>query len=65
MTYSLQISIYETYFDLKKKQLGLNKFKENENRYVVEAALLGGIFSGCIMNSFECLTFIKMTDKDA
>lgn len=50
--------------DLKKRKWGLKSFKENENRYVVEAALIGGAISGIIMNSFECIMYIRMADLE-
>ena len=53
---------YETYMDLKKKRMGLKLFKENEGRYVVEAALIGGALSGILMNSFECIVILRMAE---
>ena len=57
--------IYETYMDQKKKKGGLKKFKENENRYVVEAALIGGALSGVLMNSFECIVYLRMAEQES
>ena len=54
--------IYETYMDLKKKKDGLRVFKERESRYVVEAALMGGALSGLLMNSFECIVYLRMAE---
>ena len=53
--------IYETYMDLKKKRHGNESFKEHEWHYVLEAAMLGGALSGCLMNSFECIMYLKMS----
>ena len=64
LSYSILMVIYETYMDLKKAKHGLEKFKKNENRYVVEAALLGGFLSGLLMNSFECIVVLKMADQE-
>ena len=55
--------IYETYMDLKKRKWGNESFKKNENRYVIEAALLGGLISGCLMNSFECIVYLRICDS--
>lgn len=57
--------IYETYMDLKKKKWGITEFKKHENRYVVEAALLGGFLSGLLMNSFECIVILRMADQES
>ena len=65
LSYSILMVIYETYMDLKKAKHGLEKFKRNENRYVVEAALLGGFLSGLLMNSFECIVVLRMADQEA
>jgi len=65
LSYNLQLVIYETYMDLKKKRWGLQEFKKNENRYVIEAALLGGALSGIVMNSFECVMYMRMAEQDA
>ena len=54
--------IYETYMDLKKRKWGNESFKKYENRYVVEAALLGGLISGCLMNSFECIVYLRICE---
>jgi len=62
LSYSILMVIYETYMDLKKAKHGLEKFKRNENQYVVEAALLGGFLSGLLMNSFECIVVLRMAD---
>ena len=56
---------YETYMDLKKRKYGLKSFKENENRYVIEAALIGGLISGCLMNSFECIVYLRLADQES
>ena len=48
--------------DLKKKKWGIKEFKANENRYVVEAALIGGFLSGVLMNSFECIVYLRIAD---
>ena len=52
--------IYETYMDLMKRRNGRDLFKKNENRHVVEAALLGGALSGLLMNSFECIVYLRI-----
>ena len=57
--------IYETYIDLKKKKDGLKKFKENESRYVVEAAVMGGALSAVLMNSFECIVYLRMAEQES
>lgn len=57
--------IYETYMDMKKAKWGLQEYKKNENRYVVEAALLGGFLSGLLMNSFECIVILRMADQES
>ena len=62
MSSNIQIVIYETYMDTKKKRWGLQEFKKHENRYVVEAALLGGALSGTVMNSFECIMYMRMAE---
>lgn len=64
MSYSIQMVIYETYMDIKKKK-GLKEFRENENRYVVEAALMGGALSGILMNSFECIVYLRMAEQES
>lgn len=65
LSYSIQMVIYETYMDLKKAKYGLENFKKKENRYVIEAALLGGFLSGLLMNSFECIVVLRMADQEA
>lgn len=40
-------------------------FKDNENRYVIEAALIGGALSGLMMNSFECVMYLRMADMES
>jgi hypothetical protein len=62
---TIQLVIYETYMDLKKKKQSKEEFKYNENRYVVEAALIGGFLSGVLMNSFECVMYLRMADQDS
>ena len=62
---TIQLAIYETYMDLKKKKQSKQDFKYNENRYVVEAALIGGFLSGILMNSFECVMYLRMADQDS
>ena len=62
---TIQLEIYETYMDLKKKKQSKQDFKYNENRYVVEAALIGGFLSGILMNSFECVMYLRMADQDS
>eukprot|EP00356_Strombidium_inclinatum_P008673 CAMPEP_0170506398 /NCGR_PEP_ID=MMETSP0208-20121228/54741_1 /TAXON_ID=197538 /ORGANISM="Strombidium inclinatum, Strain S3" /LENGTH=64 /DNA_ID=CAMNT_0010787889 /DNA_START=1023 /DNA_END=1217 /DNA_ORIENTATION=+ len=64
MSNTIQMVIYETYMDLKKRKWGNEVFKQNENRYVVEAALLGGAFSGTLMNSYECIMYRRMAQQD-
>ncbi len=64
MSNTIQMVIYETYMDLKKRKWGNEVFKQNENRYVVEAALLGGAFSGTLMNSYECSMYRRMAQQD-
>jgi len=64
MSNTIQYVIYESYMDLKKRKWGNEVFKKNENRYVIEAALLGGMFSGVLMNSFECVMYIRMAEQD-
>jgi hypothetical protein len=64
LSYSILMVIYETYMDLKKAKHGLEKYKKNENRYVIEAALLGGFLSGLLMNSFECIVVLRMADQE-
>ena len=49
--------------DIKKKKWGEKVFNENSNRYVVESALLGGACSAIIMNSFECIMYIRMAEQ--
>jgi hypothetical protein len=65
LSYSIQMVIYETYMDLKKQKWGIEEFKKNEWRYVVEAALLGGFLSGLVMNSFECIVILRMADQES
>ena len=62
-TYGIQLIIYETYMDLKKRKWGNDSFKKHENRYVIEAALLGGLISGVLMNSFECIVYLRICDS--
>ena len=57
--------IYETYMDLKKKKDGLKVYRENQGRYVVEAALMGGALSGILMNSFECIVYLRMAEQES
>lgn len=64
-SYSIQLVFYETYMDLKKRKWGMESFKQNENRYVVEAALIGGALSGIMMNSFECVMYLRMADMES
>jgi hypothetical protein len=52
--------IYETYMDFMKIRNGQESFKKNENRHVIEAALIGGAFSGILMNSFECIVYLRI-----
>jgi hypothetical protein len=56
---------YETYMDIKKRKWGVEEYKKNENRYVVEAALIGGALSGMLMNSFECVMYLRMADMES
>jgi hypothetical protein len=65
LTYSIQMVIYETYMDLKKVKWGTEYFKAHENRYVIEAALLGGFLSGLLMNSFECIVVLRMAEQES
>eukprot|EP00355_Strombidium_rassoulzadegani_P010708 CAMPEP_0168621744 /NCGR_PEP_ID=MMETSP0449_2-20121227/7870_1 /TAXON_ID=1082188 /ORGANISM="Strombidium rassoulzadegani, Strain ras09" /LENGTH=249 /DNA_ID=CAMNT_0008662909 /DNA_START=574 /DNA_END=1319 /DNA_ORIENTATION=+ len=60
---TIQLVIYETYMDLKKKKVGNREFKLNEGRYVIEAALLGGFITGSLLNSFECVMYMKMAEQ--
>jgi len=53
---------YETFMDLMRKRDGLTKFKQNENRYVIQAAMLGGLLSGLLMNSFECIVYLRIAE---
>jgi hypothetical protein len=64
LTNTFQMVIYETYMDIKKKKYGNQSFKEHESRYVIEAAMVGGFFSGMIMNSFECIMYMKMAKAE-
>ena len=64
-SYSVQFVFYETYMDIKKRKWGAEEFKRNENRYVIEAALLGGAMSGLLMNSFECVMYLRMADMES
>lgn len=50
--------------DLKKRKWGKEEFDKNERRYVIEASLLGGTMAGCMMNSFECIMYMRMADID-
>ena len=63
MSFTIQMSIYETYMDLKKRKWGIESFKQHENRYVIEASLLGGAFSGILMNSFECIVYLRISEQ--
>jgi hypothetical protein len=63
-SYSIQLVFYESYMDVKKRKWGLAEFHRNENRYVIEAALLGGAISGILMNSFECVMYLRMADME-
>jgi hypothetical protein len=65
LSYSIQMVIYETYMDLKKANWGKEYFKAHENRYVIEAALLGGFLSGLLMNSFECIVVLRMAEQES
>jgi hypothetical protein len=51
--------------DLKKKKHGAEKYKQHENWYVIEAALLGGFVTGLLMNSFECIVILRMADHES
>lgn len=62
---NIQIVIYETYMDLKKRKWGIEEFHKNENRYVIEAALIGGVLAGTMMNSFECIMYLKMAELES
>ena len=64
-SYTIQFVFYETYMDMKKRRWGMDEFKQNENRYVVEAALLGGAISGLLMNSFECVMYLRMAEMES
>lgn len=61
-SYTFTFVIYETYMDMKKRKLGNQVFKENESRFVIEASLLAGVFSGTLMNSYECLMYMRMAE---
>lgn len=62
VSYGIQMVFYETYMDLKKRKYGMKAFKEKENRYVIEAAILGGLMTGVIMNSFECIVYLRIAE---
>ena len=64
MSNTIQYVIYESYMDLKKRKWGNEVFRKHENRYVIEAALIGGLFSGTLMNSFECVMYIRMAEQE-
>ena len=32
---------------------------------MIEAALIGGLISGCLMNSFECIVYLRLADQDS
>jgi hypothetical protein len=51
--------------DIKKRKWGEEEFHKNEKRYVIEAALIGGVFAGMLMNSFECIMYLKMAELES
>lgn len=50
--------------DMKKRKWGKEEFAKNESRYVIEASVLGGMIAGCLMNSFECVMYMRMADME-
>lgn len=59
---AMQFSIYEKILDHKKKQMGMEKFRESELKINCFAGFVAGSVAAAITNSFESITVAKQTD---
>jgi hypothetical protein len=53
---AMQFSIYEKILDYKKKQMGMEKFRESELKINCFAGFVAGSVAAAITNSFESIT---------
>ena len=59
---AMQFSIYEKIIDYKKKQMGMDAFRENELLINCRAGFVAGSLAAGITNSFESITVAKQTN---